>query len=433
MKKFLFFLPVFLSMAAGGCTRNEESFETSSRTTHVPTEAIPIQEALSDLRQQLGAMRNSTRSAAFDAETIAVLRRSDFGAATRSDAAEGGDSLAYIVNFANGGYAILGADPHLPSVVAIVGKGEMTPEKLVAAKRNVDSGEQVDTPTYVDALVANYILRSADDPTPAARISGDWVIKEHQPSFVKTKWGQGSTKFDTDSLYNKYCINDAGQLCKAGCVAIAMTQILLHNHKTFGKGPRSITGMPLDWTKLDAAAGYEDLADAPADIQDHAARFIHEVGLAVDMDYGIYESISGKNFVLAFMKSQAMNRIYTNPQIVKVPCSYYEDYPYDTDPILKMPMTEYADRYIRPMICYQKIPIFMEGSDGWYEQPGGHAWLIDGWMRKTRSAAPAGEEYIADYVYCNYGWNGDGDGLYAFGTFKNNYNYYNNIINYRLY
>jgi len=96
-------------------------------------------------------------------------------------------------------------------------------------------------------------------------------------------------------------------------------------------------------------------------------------------------------------------------------------------------MTEYADRYIRPMICYQKIPIFMEGSDGWYEQPGGHAWLIDGWMRKTRSAAPAGEEYIADYVYCNYGWNGDGDGLYAFGTFKNNYNYYNNIINYRLY
>lgn len=394
--------------------------------------ALPVDEVLSDLRQQLDAMRNSTRSATFDEETVAILRRSDFGT-TRAATEAAGDSLAYIVNFAAGGYAILGADPHLPSVIAIVEKGEMTPETLVAAKRSTDSGERIDTPTYIDALVADYILRTSDDPTPVARISGDWVVKEHQPSFIKTKWGQGSTKFDTDSLYNKYCINDAGQLCKAGCVAIATVQMLLHNHKTYGRGPRSITGIPLDWAKLDAADGYVDLADAPAEIQDYAARFIHEVGLAVAMNYGIYESTANNKKVLALMKSSLMNHIYTEAQLVKVPCSFYENYPYaPSDPVLKMSMIEYADLYIRPMVNEQKKPIFINGSDSWFGEPNGHAWILDGWMRKTRSATPTGEPHIADYVYCNYGWDGVGDGLYAFGTFKNDYNYFNEIINYRL-
>ena len=424
MKKFLFFLPVFLSMAAGGCTRNEESFETSSRTTHVPTEAIPIQEALSDLRQQLGAMRNSTRSAAFDAETIAVLRRSDFGAATRSDAAEGGDSLAYIVNFANGGYAILGADPHLPSVVAIVGKGEMTPEKLVAAKRNVDSGEQVDTPTYVDALVADYILRSADDPTPAARISGDWVIKEHQPSFVKTKWGQ-------NGIYGKYCVSDDGEKVGAGCIAIAFSQILAYNHATFGRGPRSITGMPLDWTKIDQATDYADLDDAPEEIQDYTAKFIHDVGLRLGIDYPNGSYTGSSRNVLDFMQSGMMNRIYAQAEKIEVPGTRKWNPDYQPVEPEEMPMIEFTEKYARPMLFVKKHPIFITGELDYSTEKPGHAWVLDGWMRKTRSIAPAGESYVEDYAYCNYGWYGGDDGLYVFGIFYK-YKYVNSIFTYNL-
>lgn len=431
MKRLIFSFLAISTFLPTGCTK--EDFADVSLSVIATVEPIPLREALSDLGQQLSVMRPSTRGTTYDADAIAVLRRSDFDTATRTATEDAGDSLAYVVNFSEGGYAILGADPHLPSVIAIVERGEMSPEKLVAAKRSADSGEAIGTPTYINALVANYILSESNNPTIAPRIVADWVVSEHQPSFVKTKWSQGSTKSDSDGLYNKYCLNNSGQLCKAGCVAIALSQMLLHNHKTFGRGPRSISGLPLDWTKLDAAAGYADLSDAPAEIRDYAARFIHDIGGAVGMKYGIYESIAGTSDVLTFMKSSLMNRNYVNAQLVKVPCSYPENYgQYSNDPILKMAMTEYTETYIRPMVYTRKQPLYIIGSDSFGENPSGHAWILDGWMRKTRSVSVGGGPLIADYVYCNYGWGGDGDGLYAFGTFKNNYNCFNEIINYLL-
>lgn len=311
MKHFYLYIFALISFMQIGCVRDTELSGMAPDNGCEKVAALPVDEALSDLRQQLDAMRNSTRSATFDEETVAILRRSDFGT-TRAATEAAGDSLAYIVNFADGGYAILGADPHLPSVIAIVEKGEMTPETLVAAKRSTDSGERIDTPTYIDALVADYILRTSDDPTPVARISGDWVVKEHQPSFIKTKWGQ-------NGIYGKYCVNDKGEMVGAGCVTVAISQILAYNHATFGKGPRSITGMPFDWTNIDQATNYADLDDAPEGVQDYTAKFIYNIGVKLGINYpdGLYTS-SNKD-VLDFMQSSLMNRIYANSQKVDIP------------------------------------------------------------------------------------------------------------------
>lgn len=87
---------------------------------------------------------------------------------------------------------------------------------------------------------------------------------------------------------------------------------------------------------------------------------------------------------------------------------------------------------MRKRLLYtKKHPIYITGELEYSTERPGHAWVLDGWMRKTRRIFSGGS-YIADYAYCNYGWYGSNDGLYAFGVFYK-YKYVNSIIIYNLY
>lgn len=445
MKKCYFFLLTALILSAAACSDDHAPVAAPDNPQPAALATIPVETALADLQWHLEQMPQGTRAATYDATDVQVLRRSDF-AATRSEADEADAPLAYVVNFQDGGYAILGADPRQSSVIALVGNGSMQPADLVAAKRAVDSGETVDTPTFIDALVAAYILQAPQDPQAQPRIvgppSGEWRIAEHQPAMVKTKWGQ-------NGIYNKYCLDKVGNRTAAGCVAIATAQLLLYNHQTYGKGPHYITGWNLDWTKLDQAANYADLNDAPAAVQDAAAKFIHEVGIATKVSYEDSSSLSGISNVMEFMQSKPMQSIYRQVEKYRFPGTSNPNNPYNPFPPQELDRLTFIDYYIRPMLYLSKLPIYISAQTGFPDETGkdkdgkeimGHAWLLDGWQKKIKRSDYSGGSYIEQYVYCNYGWYGgsDDDKLYAlpvFDTpvFAKNYNYTIDILNYKLF
>lgn len=445
MKKWYFFLLTAFIACAMSCSTDDAPLVPRDDTPQPEAlTAIPVETALADLQCHLDQMPPGTRSATYDVQDVQVLRRSDF-AATRSDAGAEDNALAYVVNFQEGGYAILGADPRHSSLIAFVGNGSMQPTDLVAAKRAVESGQEVDTPTFIDALVANYILHVPEDPQAQPRIVDPpthWSTVEDQPHMVKTKWGQ-------NGIYNKYCLDKNGNRVAAGCVAIATAQLLLYNHKTYGIGPNFITGLNLNWNLLDQAANYADLNDAPAAVQDAAAKFIHEVGVATNVSYYDGTSLAGILDVIEFMQSRPMLTAYGNIEQYRFPGTSNPNDPYNPYPPQELDRRTFIDYYIRPMLYLSKHPIYINAQTGF---PGkedgkdenghtirGHAWLLDGWQKKTLRT-PSGGKLVEEYVRCNYGWYGgsDDEKLYALPLFDpfifaNGYNYLIDILNYRLF
>lgn len=78
MKRICLYIFALIPFMQIGCVRDEKFTGTASDDGSGTIEAVaalPVDEVLSDLRQQLDAMRNSTRSAAFDADAATSAPR----------------------------------------------------------------------------------------------------------------------------------------------------------------------------------------------------------------------------------------------------------------------------------------------------------------------------------------------------------------------
>lgn len=232
-----------------------------------------------------------------------------------------------------------------------------------------------------------------------------------------TKWGQKG------GIYNKYCpVDEYGRLSAAGCVAIAVAQVMAYNFKTFHIGPKIIAGHPVDWPLIEMAAEYSSAKDLPAACQDEVGKFIRAIGDAIETSYG-FNSGSTLQKVIKFWQK---DRFYMNSFILEMP---------EDDAVQSL---EFALQEVRPQIFISRRPVIIEGWDS--SDSYGHAWVMDGWVRRELTAG--GVKQMEVYVYCNFGWNGkddcDGAGnpiMYEFGTFTTtfgDYSGYNAIIFYSL-
>ena len=123
---------------------------------------IPVEKALGELEELLRAIDGpETRSGgARRVASVEALGASALARATRAGhdaaaAAEIGD-LVYIANFQNGeGYAILGADDRIESVIAVTERGSLTPAQLAAAANGQYDG--VEAPPVVPEI-GDYLI-----------------------------------------------------------------------------------------------------------------------------------------------------------------------------------------------------------------------------------------------------------------------------------
>ncbi len=349
--------------------------------------------------------------------SVATVKGSDFGrAATRTGEGTAVEELVYIANFDDGrGYAILGADDRLPSVLAVTECGSLTAAEFAAVALGEYDDQEVPQP-FVNVAKGVRMLSDGNlpfvppvlPPYPVVTVRyTDWeFIEMTSPlAMVPIKWNQGDP-------YNYYCpdINKNGRVDRGyvGCVAVAIGQILTTNVWNGNCPPAEFFGgYEIDWplilevvqeaatTSLNRpkqfALSYGDRSPKALAV----ARMLRAIGIAVEMKY--YDEDQGSapdsfNTILPFFRLVDMN----NPVL----CSYNEE-------------------KVAAML-EKSCPVFVNAQN---THPGkaGHAYVIDGICKQRRyeeryrvdsgTLISRTEEYRTLF-HCNFGYDGRCDGYY---------------------
>ncbi len=308
---------------------------------------------------------------------------------TRSDVASDVSARFHIFNFAdNGGFAIVSADDRTTDVYAYSTEGHLN---MFDAMENTGFGLFMEGAVdYFDSEIAAVkrfdSLKWVLPPTP---IKPDLKLEEwafidtipfhtveYKEPMLSTAWGQYSP-------YNKYYFALDGSQAVAGCVPIAIAQIM-----AFYKSPDRINNQILDW---DSILGFSDVPEN-AECADALASLIREIGVVAGAIYGPTTSVATSQVIPAFIS-----------------------FGYNTNGF--QPFDDSA-AYLQ---LYYNKPVYIMG---WGEK-GGHGWVIDGydWQIMTINyrggTEPDKKEHIGRrYFHCNWGWNGAYDGYFLYGAFR---------------
>lgn len=353
----LMFLSAVLLFA---CTNPEPAEPVEAAVPDATSHFLSAEEALSRLESTLHAFAPQTR------KINGFKAVEPIGATTRTEA----DPTGYIVNFDDGGYAILSADDRKPAVVAFSESGSLSAEEFEEDfRRTAADACDVPTPAYINALIRNYLATPENDDAVSTR-SGESAVVEEQPAFMKTKW--------TDSEpYNSFVTYKG----IAGAPNIALSQILIYNHKYHGVGlDKMNVWIPLagkiydpDWSLLDVAAVWNNV---PADSWNgiEAGKFVAAVGIANGTNYQGAQAITPIGKVQTFMTDIWGYRMAQ----VK---------PFETTTINNL------KRVMRNLLYTDKLPVYLYGDS--YNVIR-HAWIADGWMVLDANGTQS------SYIHCNF-------------------------------
>lgn len=435
----------------------------------------------------------ATRSAGRTVSRITPLSGCVGTAATRSDGSTSEDvaeeELFYAVDFDNNkGFALIAADRRLPDKILInVDHGSFPEDEIenpgfalmMAGAENYARREIAKYERWADSVETAMNERTVEadegsgpmtriklEPTyeerryyaPMQTTYGPWttVPSSRIPPMIPVEWGQGWYYTDTlstgqiihrDSPFNRsveaifpesYIAGirldpDEGlRYIPAGCTAIAIAQLMAYwKHPTGNYHGHNITVD--DWNDLCEWTGswrYVDhykhwrgyMGDAPDNIQKLCSDLILWVGQDVDMDYGQGGSSAPSR--------KAINLL--------------QDHGYSA------PSRRNYDKYLVLESISNRRPVYIHGYTdqtlGIFPDGDGHAWLIDGYLRQTRTvthttswfaevidhngnvidsyygySTTTGSEN-SDYFHNNFGWEGSDNGYYIAGLFDTNNN-----------
>lgn len=386
--------------------------------------AISIDEAenvLLDVMNQIGNMK--TKSGNVAARTIANKYSVNLSAGTKAVSTE---VPIHIFNFENeSGFAIMSGDKRIPPLLAYTFEG------------NMKEGEHIDDPglaLYISKLNAycRNVIDTISLDVPGMDSLLNLNIVEMVNGFCPVKWFQTSP-------YNYYCPNLDGYLTIAGCVAVAVAQLMC----TY-RYPYSYDGYDFDWEKMiDASAAVEEAMkpDPPSWFNDDStaqhfnpqsldtdplqidtaavlqiARLMQLLGSEenLDMDYGQFSSSAPLENIIT-----ALNNFgYSSPGISYAPVSLDERHAVKQKVIEELKSGFYCVMAGAEVGIYDSPFIPREDSGG--PSFGCHSWLVHGFMEIEQKffleeIHPFSLKY--DYLLCNFGWCGGCDGFYLYDVF----------------
>lgn len=285
-------------------------------------------------------------------------------------------SKLYVINFEDSlGFAIVSSDPH-KNVLGLALSGSLS------------ENDTIDNPGL--AITLANLEAYAKIPTRVDSIDhceyGPWTNTTfYAPTngYCPVKWSGGTP---TGNQFNAYCPIINGIHCPAGCVAVAVAQLM-----SIYRYPTYYDNRTLDWTAM---------------IQDSSAQ--DNQG-----DYYVGRLLQHLGF------PQYLNVIYTpyasgaiTPNIPHT--MYYFGYENGAS------YHNFAYSDIQEMKNHYPVIIDGEPASG-----NGHAWLGHGVLVQTREirwCSESGEIMMLDYedrelVLCNFCWGGAGDGFYSPGAY----------------
>ncbi len=185
------------------------------------------------------------------------------------------DTLMYAVNFADSaGFALVSADRNAPELLAMVYSGNY-------------SGEKTDCPAfnaYIQDLTEN-LSKSRTIPDLASAnemifFDYDTTIVEHSVEpIISWDWHQ-------DAPFNTYCISNTGEVCSAGCGAVAVAHaISRYSYPT--TIDLTFDGAPLESITLNwSICKYHDVVHGQCETCNKNALLMREIGELCNITYG---------------------------------------------------------------------------------------------------------------------------------------------------
>ena len=289
---------------------------------------------------------------------------------TRSVVSEAG---YFIFNSTDGkGFAIVAAEDELPEIIGYSATGHIDSQSMSdGLKLFLESYSQ-----YVEDIRKGVAIASDYSATRSSTLPA-----EVEP-IVKTQWNQPAP-------FNKYCPDD----CPAGCVAVAMGQIMnYHKWPNVGTGASFTTyngkAISVDFSKSeyrwDLMKNTTKELKEDEEAADAVAKLLFDCGIALKMNYS-------KNGSSAFDKN--------------VPLALFNFFGYKHTTLVYDSPNYYSSKEEWLVKMKQEIvdgrPIYYSASSpkGGGQDAAGHAFVISGYDEK-------------DMVHVNWGWGGKDDGYY---------------------
>lgn len=401
MKNYkLFVLLGVFGLLLTSCVKEENDYGNPQKDMENPY-AVSVDQALTELDGVLQVIDVQTRGDKIRSircvETVAVH---DVKAPTRGVQDETVGNLVHIVNFTDDeGYAILGADSRVPSVVAVVEKGNLTAAEYIDMANNGVPCDEFGNPvvyppvvqlglTPVDSLGSIWGGGIPDYDWTFDKEYGPWQEVAKCNTLVTTKWGQKSP-------YNDRCPIINNQRAPAGCVAVALGQIIATNGHRFDFYPNQIAGQTIMWNPILQTIQNNDIDGNQASSQ--IAHLLRAIGIAVDMKYG-----SSSSTAFSENAEQLLRDIgYRNVALI-----------------------DYDMNVVTNLLCREHLPVYISGETSSLDRA--HAWVLDGQLSQerlikfynSRREEVFRKTEIRNLVHCNFGWSAVADGYYVEGLFN---------------
>jgi len=411
MKHLKLFLPlIFGAMFLFSCSKDLDTAPEINVLIEENEYTIPIEDALSSLED-------------FLMETGTVVTKgsiNDFidnyftvsAPSTKSSGVE--ENLLYAVNLkGEGGFAILAADSRVrDDIIAVTESGsitsgdfeEPTPERIPTDNDDlsiseydamIEAGYLADKTLPLGLICKEYARQERLDYNPSEYnrdsdggvVVHPWKTVKEVPKMMNTFWHQSDP-------FNKYCPT-VGLFCKkkapAGCVCIALAQIIAYHEY-----PANLIckEMPIDYALMKKLIYYDGqhlIMDSDFDTYEMVARFSITVGRFCNTKY---HYIFGKSFGFALPADAKTCLEMFGYKNVSLDWGYVES------------------RVLNALD--NGCPVFMSGTTRWGT---GHAWVVDGYMKRSRFSRTGEVLESKTLVHCNWGWSGDNNGYFTSGVF----------------
>ena len=422
------FTIVLLSFVAFSCSKSLEIPSINSSSSPYRTEQEAIEDMFSFWNSIYGDKTKSNSSKPRIADVTVLSCNHE----TRSSLASDTDSLAYLVNFTdNSGYAVLGIRRDKTHIYALTEGGSIDPEKLKSAIEtstadlNTRSDENEDEewrddPDFIYHLLANAIV--ADQLGLIKRIKVEETIRNYDyppdtsvwwesnviSPICNTKWGQN---YPFNTHMNEVVTSDPSLQGHApvGCVNVAIGQMIMATgYPSVILGRSGTVRYFSNFSNICTYSNYSNFLYNTFDsyyqnnstIQ-NAVDGLADVFGRIALNTDSYQSASGTGATMEDAES-CIHSLHINYQNHNL---YSSCLPTTVEQNLS-----------------HGYPVIVSGYDSSINT--GHAWLIDGSLRRCKYYAvtydPDVTYYEVEgffYYHFNWGWYGENDGYFADALF----------------
>ena len=303
-----------------------------------------------------------------------------------------GEPAYYVIEYAQGGWAIVSAQSSASPLIAYNPTGKYTaPEPMQVVLKN-NARYMVD-----EARKDNTVKHEGWSRAMQRKPASDPISTPDIAPLITVNLGQSAP-------YNDMCPKIDGQRCLVGCVAVGMAQAMMvqrfperaegkYTYTSDGIGVLSIdydSEAPYNWDAMYAS-------DATGDYSE-IARLLYHCGVSVNMGYGLDGS---------------------GTQTDKVATALPRNFGYDKDLVHFVEKPDSDDEWLNILLDELLLGrVIVYRGQG---EESGHCWNLDGWKKSTQM------------VHVNWGWNGYGNGYFKINAMEDKYQnmsfpYYNGAV-----